>query len=58
MCAPWLVGRIAQKHGVGAGFWVTAASCGAIVALQACIRILARRKDRCQAQCQAPLSLF
>jgi fucose permease len=37
MCAPWLVGRIAQHHGVGAGLWVTVASCGAIVLLQAVI---------------------
>jgi FHS family glucose/mannose:H+ symporter-like MFS transporter len=38
MTAPWLVGRIAQNHGIGAGFWVTAVSCGAIVLLQAVIR--------------------
>ncbi len=37
MSAPWLVGRIAQAHGVGAGFWVTAASCAAIATLQAVI---------------------
>jgi len=43
MSAPWLVGRIAQNHGVGTGFWITVASCGAIVALQVLIRILARR---------------
>lgn len=34
MSAPWLVGRIAQAHGVGAGLWVTAVSCAAIAALQ------------------------
>jgi fucose permease len=34
MTAPWLVGRIAQIHGVGTGFWVTVASCAAIVVLQ------------------------
>jgi FHS family glucose/mannose:H+ symporter-like MFS transporter len=38
MSAPWLVGRIAQNHGVGAGFWVTVASCAAIVFLQWIIR--------------------
>ena len=43
MTAPWLVGRIAQDQGIGAGFWVTAVSCGAIVLLQAVIRRAARR---------------
>jgi FHS family glucose/mannose:H+ symporter-like MFS transporter len=38
MTAPWLVGRIAQNQGIGAGFWVTVASCGAIVLFQALIR--------------------
>lgn len=42
MTAPWLVGRIAQTHGIGAGFWVTAVSCGAIVLLQAVIGRFAR----------------
>jgi len=43
MTAPWLVGRIAQDQGIGAGFWVTAVSCGAIVLLQTVIRRAARR---------------
>ena len=43
MTSPWLVGRIAQDQGVGAGFWVTVASCGAIVLLQAVIRRAAGR---------------
>jgi fucose permease len=34
MTAPWLVGRIAQECGIGPAFWVTAASCCAIAALQ------------------------
>ncbi len=34
MTAPWLVGRIAQSHGVGVGFWVTVAGCAAIAILQ------------------------
>ncbi len=38
MSAPWLVGQIAQGHGVGAGFGVTASSCAAIAALQVIIR--------------------
>jgi len=43
MTAPWLVGRIAQNQGIGAGFWVTAVGCGAIVLLQAVIRRTAGR---------------
>jgi FHS family glucose/mannose:H+ symporter-like MFS transporter len=39
MIAPWAVGRIAQERGVGAGFWITALSCAAIVILQAIIRL-------------------
>jgi len=39
MSAPWLVGRIAQNHGVGAGFWVTVVSCAAIAFLQWIIRL-------------------
>jgi len=42
MTAPWLVGRIAQDHGVASGFWITAAGCGAIVLLQVLIRFLTR----------------
>jgi len=38
MTAPWLVGRIAQNYGVGTGFWITVASCAAIIALQLMIR--------------------
>ncbi len=38
MTAPWLAGRIAQDHGVGAGFWLTAGSCASIVVLQWLIR--------------------
>jgi hypothetical protein len=45
MTAPWLVGRIAQSQGVGSGFWITAVSCAGIIALQALIRILGRRKQ-------------
>ncbi len=43
MSAPWLVGRIAQNHGVGTGFWVTASSCAAITILQILIRLRNRR---------------
>lgn len=43
MTSPWLVGRIAQNQGIGAGFWVTVVSCGAIVLLQAVIRRAVRR---------------
>ena len=39
MTAPWLVGRIAQNHGVGAGLWVTVFSCAGIIVLQAAIRM-------------------
>jgi fucose permease len=39
MSAPWLVGRIAQDHGIGAGFWVTVGSCGAIILLQGVIAV-------------------
>jgi fucose permease len=46
MTAPWLVGRIAQDHGVGAGFWVTVFSCTAIVLLQAAIRLYGSGKRR------------
>ncbi len=42
MTAPWLVGRIAEEGGVGLGFWVTVASCGAIALLQI---LIARRVD-------------
>ena len=42
MSAPWLVGRIAQNYGVGAGFWVTVASCAAIACLQWMIRLQPR----------------
>jgi MFS transporter, FHS family, glucose/mannose:H+ symporter len=45
MTAPWLVGRVAQNHGVGGGFWITTVSCGGIIALQALIRILGRKKQ-------------
>ncbi len=45
MSAPWVVGRIGQNHGVGSGFWVTVASCGAIALLQWAIRARARRPD-------------
>ncbi len=41
MTSPWLVGKIAQNQGIGAGFWVTAVSCGAIVLLQLVIRRVA-----------------
>ncbi len=37
MTAPWLVGRIAQEHGVGAGLWVTVFSCATIAVLQGII---------------------
>ncbi len=43
MTSPWLVGKIAQNHGIGTGFWVTVVSCAAIVILQAVIRRSARR---------------
>jgi fucose permease len=43
MSAPWLVGRIAQTHGVGAGFWITASSCAAIAVLQVIIRLRSRQ---------------
>ena len=43
MSAPWLVGRIAQTHGVGAGFWITASSCAAIAVLQVIIRLRGRQ---------------
>lgn len=39
MSAPWLVGRIAQEHGIGVGFWITAFGCAAIAALQVIIRV-------------------
>ncbi len=39
MSAPWLVGRIAQEQGIGTGFWVTAFSCLAIIALRAIISL-------------------
>lgn len=42
MSAPWLVGRIAQNYGVGAGFWVTVVSCAAIALLQWIIRLQSR----------------
>ncbi len=34
MTAPWVIGHIAERGGVGRGFWVTAGSCGAIALLQ------------------------
>jgi len=37
MTAPLAVGRIAQHSGIGNGFWITAASCGAIAFLQGAI---------------------
>ncbi len=40
MTAPWLVGLIAEGGGVGRGFWVTVASCGAVALLQI---LIARR---------------
>jgi fucose permease len=43
MTAPWMVGRIAQNHGVGAGFWVTVAGCAAIAALQGMIAAMTRK---------------
>jgi len=43
MTSPWLAGKIAQDQGIGAGFWVTVVSCGAIVLLQLAIRRAARR---------------
>jgi FHS family glucose/mannose:H+ symporter-like MFS transporter len=43
MTAPWLVGRIAQIHGVRTGFWVTVASCAAIAVLQ---RVILLRRPR------------
>lgn len=42
MTAPWLVGRIAQTRDVGAGFWVTVASCAAIAVLQWIIGLRSR----------------
>ncbi len=50
MTAPWLVGQIAQNHGVGSGFWVTAISCGGIVALQTAIRFLGRNRSLSQSE--------
>ena len=46
MTSPWLVGRIAQNQGIGAGFWVTVVSCGAIALLQAVIGRATRRARR------------
>ncbi len=40
MSAPWLVGRIAQEHGIGTGFWITACSCASIAVLRIIIRRL------------------
>ena len=40
MSAPWLVGRIAQEHGIGAGFWITAFGCASIAALRIVIKRL------------------
>ncbi len=34
MTAPWLFGRVTQNHEVGLGFWITVASCAAIIAVQ------------------------
>ncbi len=45
MTAPWLVGRIAQDHGVGSGFWITAAGCAGIIVLQVLIRMVERRRS-------------
>lgn len=42
MSAPWLVGRIAQQHGVGTGLWIPAGGCVAIAILQAIIRLRSR----------------
>jgi fucose permease len=38
MTTPWLVGNIAQSHGVGAGLWVVVFNCAAIFFLQGLIR--------------------
>jgi MFS transporter, FHS family, glucose/mannose:H+ symporter len=45
MTAPWLIGQIAQNHGVGNGFWITAFSCGGIIALQSLIRFMGRKRQ-------------
>jgi FHS family glucose/mannose:H+ symporter-like MFS transporter len=45
MLSPWFVGRIAQHHGIGAGFWVPLIGCASIILLQLIIRSYARRRD-------------
>jgi FHS family glucose/mannose:H+ symporter-like MFS transporter len=44
MLAPWIVGRIAQNHGIGSGFWLTVAGCAAIALLQIVIWVRTRNR--------------
>jgi fucose permease len=47
MTSPWLVGRIAQTHGVGTGLWVAVSSCAAIAVLQGAIRLRGWQPKQC-----------